>query len=146
MATGPAAQEAARKKGQQAGKGQLDKGPGSVSGNLTRDPELRYTDDGIPVANFGLAYSERVFDRQADKWTDGETEFYEVQAWRTLAENAVNCLGKGDRVVAEGRWTELAWTDKEGQQRTRVVLTARDMGPSLLYRGARLEPKPESRS
>lgn len=145
MATGPAAAQAARKKTENGGKDTSDKGPGSVSGNLTREPELHYTDQGIAVVNFGVAYSERIYDKDAGKWTDGDTEFYEVQCWRLLAENAVNCLAKGDRVVAEGRWTELTWTDEYGQAQKRIVLTARDLGPSLLYRGARLEPKPEKR-
>ena len=141
MPTGAAAAQAARKQPKRDDKSNQDKGPGSLAGNLTRDPELRYTESGRPVCNLGVACSERVRNADTGAWEDGETAFYEVQAWGNLAENAAEHLSRGDRIVAEGRWTESTWTDKKGQEQQKVVLTARDLGPSMMFRGARPEPK-----
>lgn len=141
MPTGAAAAQAAIKKTSSDGKGQEDRGPGSLSGNLTRDPELRYTDSGRAVTNLGVAFSERVKDKDTGEWKDGKTSFFDIQAWGNLAENCCNFLRKGDRVVAEGRWTSLTWKDKEGVIQERIVLTARDLGPSMMFRGAQPEPR-----
>ena len=141
MPTGAAAEQAAQKKTSSNGEKHEDKGPGSLAGNLTRDPELRYTNSGRPVTNLGVAYSERVRDPKTDTWQDGPVTFYEIQAWGNLAENCTEFLNKGDRIVAEGRWTAQTWTDKEGQEQEKIVLTARDLGPSMMFRGARPEPR-----
>lgn len=146
MPTGEAATQAAIKRTSSDGKNIQDRGPGSIAGNLTRDPELRYTDSGRAVSNLGLAFSERVKDKATGEWKDGETSFFELQCWGNLAENACNFLQKGDRVVAEGRWTSLTWQDKEGNTQEKIVLTARDLGPSMMFRGATVERKPKGDS
>lgn len=145
MPTGEAAKQAARKNDNGNDKGHDDRGPGSLAGNLTRDVEVRYTDSGRAVANLGVACSERVRDPKTQEWQDGPVAFYEVQAWGQLAEHCGEYLNKGDRIVAEGRWTSLTWRDKDGNLQERIVLTARDLGPSMIFRGARLEPKPDRR-
>ena len=141
MPTGAAAEQAATKKTSSNGDKHEDKGPGSLAGNLTREPELRYTTTGRPVTNLGVAYSERVRDDKTGEWKDGPVAFYEVQAWGPLAENCCEYLRKGDRIVAEGRWTSQTWTDKDGHEQEKIVLTARDLGPSMMFRGARPEPR-----
>lgn len=141
MPTGEAAAQAAKKREASNGNGHDDRGPGSLAGNLTRDVELRYTESGRAVTNLGVACSERVKDAKTQQWVDGETAFFEVQAWGRLAENCAEFLNKGDRIVAEGRWTSLTWRDKDDNIQERIVLTARDLGPSMMFRGARPEPK-----
>lgn len=142
MPTGAAAAEAATRAAKKPDHRNIDKGPGSLAGNITRDLELRYTDSGRAVTNIGVACSERVRDKGTGEWKDGETAYFEVQCWGNLAENCAEYLRKGDRVVAEGRWTEMSYTDNEDVTRTKVVLTARDLGPSMMFRGARPLPKP----
>lgn len=108
-----------------------------MAGNLVADPELRYTPNGRAVSTIRLAVSERVKDDRTGEWKDGPTAFYNVITWGNLAENVCEVLVKGDRVVAEGRWTERNWTDKDGNEQTLVELTARDLGPSMMFRCAR---------
>lgn len=137
MATGQAAQQAAQKKTSTEPHKDDDRGPGSVAGNITKDPEMRYTSTGKAVTNLRLASSERVKDPKTEQWTDGPVAFYDVQCWGALAENVCEYMQKGDRVVAEGRWASTTWEDKEGNMQERVYLTARDLGPSMIFRGAR---------
>lgn len=137
MPTGQAAAQAAQRKTQEQPHKDDDRGPGSVAGNVTADPELRYTNSGKAVCNLRVASSERVRDEQTGQWKDGPTAFYDLQTWGNLAENICNDLAKGDRVVAEGRWKSVTWEDKEGQVQERIVLVARDLGPSMMFRGAR---------
>jgi single-strand DNA-binding protein len=137
MATGTAADKAAQQGEQKEQQRDEDKGPGSVSGNLTKDPDLRYTNNGRPVTSLRLANSERVRDEATGQWGDGPVSYYDVQAWGQLAENVCESLQKGDRVVAEGRWAETHWVDKEDMPQSRVYLNARDLGPSMIFRGAR---------
>lgn len=154
MPTGPAADQAAERKTSSDQDRNEDKGPGSVAGNLCDDPELRYTPNGRAVASLRVAVSERVKDDRTGQWKDGTTAFYSITAWGTLAENCVEVLVKGDRIVAEGRWTSTKWTDKDGNEQERVFLTARDLGPSMMFRCARpvrpernkLWPEPASRA
>lgn len=141
MATGQAAEQAAQRKTEGATHPDDDRGPGSVAGNLTRDPNLRYTNGGTAVCNLRIASSERVRDDKTGEWKDGPTAFYDVQCWGRLAENICEHLNKGDRIVAEGRWVEVSWEDKDQNIRTRTQLRARDLGPSLAFRGARVERK-----
>lgn len=141
MPTGAAAEQAAQNKTTKPATRDDDRGPGSVAGNLTADPELRYTNEGTAVANLRVAVTERVQDPKTHEWKDGPTAFYDIQAWRRLAENACEYLERGARIVAEGRWRANHWEDKEGNIQERIVLVARDLGPSLAYRGARLEPR-----
>lgn len=135
MATGQAAAEAAQKDTGRETHKDDDRGPGSVSGNITKDPDLRYTNSGRAVTTLRIASSQRVKNSKTGQWEDGPTVFYDVQAWGNLAENVCEHLAKGDRIVAEGRWAETAW-EHEGEIRTRVYLNARDLGPSMIFRGA----------
>ena len=137
MATGAAASQAAQGKTQQQQPQARDKGPGSVAGNLTKDPELRYTSNGRPVCNLRVACSERVRNEQSGQWEDGPTAFYDVQCWGALAEHVTEHLAKADRIVAEGRWMESDYTNDQAVTVTRVYLQARDLGPSMIFRGAR---------
>lgn len=100
-------------------------------GNLAADPELRYTPQGVPVANLRLAVNERV--RTANGWEDGDTSFFDVVAWRGLAEHAAESLHKGDRTIVAGRWRTRAWQDNDGGKRTSVELHADEVGPSLRF-------------
>lgn len=137
MATGQAAQQAAQRHVRTEPHKDDDRGPGSVTGNLTKDPDLRYTNSGRPVTSLRIASSERVRDEDTGQWRDGETVFFDVEAWGQLAENICEHLQKGDRIVAEGRWRSNTWEDKDGQMRERILLNARDLGPSMMFRGAR---------
>lgn len=133
----------ARQAAQQAGTDKpqgdrADLGPGSLSGNLTKDPELRYTQQGRAVASMRLAVTDRVKDPDGDRWKDGETRFFDVAAWGQLGERAANCLAKGDRVVCDGQWESRAWEDKDGNTQEAIALVARDLGPSLLFADARV--------
>lgn len=115
----------------------IDRGPGGVAGNLTRDPELRYTPSGKAVASLRVAVSERVRDPRSGEWTDGETVYYNITCWGQLAENCAEHLAKGFLITANGRWEEQTWEDREGQAQSRVVLVASDLGPSMRFDGAR---------
>jgi single-strand DNA-binding protein len=108
-----------------------------IAGNLTDDPELRYTPAGVPVCHFSIAVNHRRPDG-AGGWADNGASFFRCVAWRELAENLAESLGKGDRVIAAGRLRQRAWETPEGQRRSAVELTAEDAGPSL--RWAQAEP------
>lgn len=140
MPTGAAAAEAGRKGTPRGNDNRKDRGPGSVAGNMAADPDLNFTPNGRAVTSFDVACSERVKDEQTGEWRDGDTTWYRVTAWGNLAQNAAEHLQRGDRIVAEGRWVEEAY-EHEGAERTRVVLVARDLGPSMMFRGARPERK-----
>lgn len=106
----------------------------TVTGNLTRDPEIRATTSGVFVARISIAVTPRRFDKQAGAWADGETTYWDATAWRGLAEHAAESLRKGDRVIATGTVTTQWWEDKEtGEPRSRVVLDLEDIGPSLAW-------------
>jgi single-strand DNA-binding protein len=146
MATGAAAEQAAQRGTKKRDNADDDRGPGSVAGNLTDDPELRFTSSGRPVANLRVAYSERVLNKETGQWEDSDAAFYDLTCWGQLAENVAEHLQRGDRVVCEGRWTSTTWTDRDGQDHEKIVLTARDLGPSMLFRGARVERPDRSRA
>lgn len=119
-----------------------DMGPGSLAGNLTKDPELRYTPNGKPACSLRVATAERVRDDNTGKWVDGPTEYFNVDCWGRLAENCAEHLERGARVVVEGKWQSTTWTDNDGQVQERISLVARDLGPSMLFMGARIiKPK-----
>lgn len=141
MATGQAAEQAAQRNTKTEPDKDDDRGPGSVSGNLTKDPDLRYTANGRPVSNLRIASSERVRDVKTGEWVDGETVYYDVTVWGNLAENVCNDLQRGDRIVAEGRWRSNTWEDNDGNIQERIILNARDLGPSMMFRSARPERK-----
>ncbi|MBF4602813.1 single-stranded DNA-binding protein [Curtobacterium sp. VKM Ac-2884] len=110
----------------------------TVVGNLTADPELRYTQNGLAVANFTIASTPRTFDRQANEWKDGDALFLRASVWREVAEHVSGSLTKGARVIAQGRLRQTSWTDREGQQRTGFVLDVDEIGPSLRYATAQV--------
>lgn len=104
----------------------------SVTGNVTRDPELRYTKNGAAVVNFGLAYNHRRFNKQTDAW-DEEVSFFDVTAWYDLAENVAETISKGMRVTASGRLNQSSWENAEGEKRSKVEIVADDVAPSLRW-------------
>ena len=114
----------------------------TVIGNLTADPELRFTQSGVAVASFTIASTPRTFDRQSNEWKDGEALFLRSSVWRDQAENVAESLSKGDRVIAQGNLKQRAFTDREGNNRTSIELDVTDIGPALLYATAKPSKKP----
>ncbi|PCN46991.1 single-stranded DNA-binding protein [Curtobacterium sp. 'Ferrero'] len=110
----------------------------TVVGNLTADPELRYTQNGLAVANFTIASTPRTFDRQANEWKDGDALFLRASVWREFAEHVSGSLTKGSRVIARGVLRQRSYTDREGQQRTSIELEVDEIGPSLRYATAQV--------
>lgn len=110
----------------------------TVVGNLTNDPELRFTPSGSAVANFTIASTPRTFDRQTNEWKDGETLFLRASVWREAAENVAETLTKGMRVVAQGRLKSRSYETKEGERRTSMELEVDEIGPSLRYASAKV--------
>lgn len=110
----------------------------TVTGNLTNDPELRFTPNGSAVANFTIASTPRTFDKQSNEWKDGETLFLRASVWREAAENVAETLTKGTRVVAEGRLKSRSYETKEGEKRTVIELEVDEIGPSLRYASAKV--------
>jgi single-strand DNA-binding protein len=109
----------------------------TIVGNLTEDPELRYTTNGAPVANFTIAVTPRVKD--GDGWKDGETSFLRVTAWRQLAEHAADSLSKGDRVLVYGTLRQRSWETPEGERRSVVEVQAEELDPTLRWATAKPE-------
>lgn len=105
----------------------------TVIGNLTADPELRFTQSGVAVASFTIASTPRTFDRQSNEWKDGEALFMRCSIWREAAENVASSLEKGARVVAQGRLKQRSFTDKDGNNRTVIEMDVDEVGPSLKY-------------
>lgn len=110
----------------------------TVVGNLTADPELRYTQNALPVANFTIASTPKVFDRQSNEWKDGDALFLRASVWREYAEHVAGSLTKGSRVVATGRLKQRSYQDKEGQTKTSIELEIDEIGPSLRYATAQI--------
>ena len=110
----------------------------TVVGNLTADPELRYTQNGLPVANFTIASTPRTFDRQANEWKDGDALFLRASVWREFAEHVAGSLTKGMRVIASGRLRQRSYQDREGNNRTAIELEVDEIGPSLRYATAQV--------
>jgi single-strand DNA-binding protein len=110
----------------------------TVIGNLTADPELRYTQNGLPVCNFTIASTPRTFDRQANEWKDQEPLFLRASAWRELAEHIAGSLTKGSRVIATGELKQRSYETREGEKRTAVELNIVEIGPSLKYATAQV--------
>lgn len=110
----------------------------TVVGNLTADPELRYTQNGLAVANFTIASTPRTFDRQANEWKDGEALFLRASVWREFAEHVAGSLTKGSRVIATGRLKQRSYQDREGNNRTSIELEVDEIGPSLRYATAQV--------
>ena len=110
----------------------------TVIGNLTGDPELRFTPSGAAVANFTVASTPRQFDRQSNEWKDGDTLFMRCSIWREAAENVAETLTKGTRVIASGRLVQRSYETREGEKRTVVELQVEEIGPSLRYASAKV--------
>ena len=110
-----------------------------IVGNLTRDPELRYTPNGAALVKFGVAVSRRVKDDATGQWKDAETSFFDVTAWRSLAENVAETLTQGSRVVVVGRLRTNSWETPEGERRSKVEIEAEEIGPSLKWATAKIE-------
>jgi single-strand DNA-binding protein len=105
----------------------------TVVGNLTADPELRYTQSGLAVANFTIASTPRTFNKQTNEWDDGEALFLRASCWREFAEHVAGSLTKGTRVIASGRLSQRSYETKEGEKRTSIELEVDEIGPSLKY-------------
>ncbi|RJQ79121.1 single-stranded DNA-binding protein [Amycolatopsis panacis] len=109
-----------------------------ITGNLTTDPELRFTPSGAAVANFTIASTPRTLDRQSGEWKEGEALFLRCTAWRQMAENLTGSLGQGARVWAKGRLRQRSFETKEGEKRTVVELDVDEIGPSLRFATAKV--------
>jgi len=110
----------------------------TVIGNITGDPELRFTPSGAAVANFTVASTPRAFDRQSNEWKDGETLFMRCSVWRDAAENVAESLNRGTRVIVSGRLKSRSYETKEGEKRTVIELEVDEVGPSLRYASAKV--------
>jgi single-strand DNA-binding protein len=117
----------------------------TVVGNLTSDPELRYTQSGLAVANFTIASTPRNFDRASNDWKDGEALFLRASVWREFAEHVAGSLTKGSRVIATGRLKQRSYETKEGEKRTSIELEVDEIGPSLRYATAQFTRAASSR-
>ncbi|GAB3040707.1 single-stranded DNA-binding protein [Parafrigoribacterium mesophilum] len=117
----------------------------TVVGNLTSDPELRYTQNGLAVANFTIASTPRTFDKASNDWKDGDALFLRASVWRDFAEHVAGSLTKGSRVVATGRLRQRSYETKEGEKRTSIELEIDDIGPSLRYATAQVTRTSSSR-
>ena len=111
----------------------------TLVGNLTDDPELRFTAQGAAVANFRIAVSKRIRDPQTNEWKDGDTSFFRVNVWRQLAENAAESLTRGTRVIVTGTLKMRQWETQEGEKRTVTEIEADEIGPSLRWATAKVE-------
>jgi single-strand DNA-binding protein len=110
----------------------------TVVGNLTADPELRFTPSGAAVASFTIASTPRTFDRNSNEWKDGEALFLRCSIWRQAAENVAESLTRGMRVVAQGRLKQRSYETREGEKRTVVEMEVEEVGPSLKYATAKV--------
>ena len=110
----------------------------TVVGNLTADPELRFTPSGAAVANFTIASTPRHFDRQTNEWKDGETLFLRCSIWREAAENVTESLAKGMRVIAQGNLVMRGYETQQGEKRTSTELQVQEIGPSLKSASAKV--------
>jgi single-strand DNA-binding protein len=112
--------------------------PITVVGNLTADPELRFTPSGAAVANFTVASTPRTFDKQTNDWKDGEALFLNCSVWRQAAENAAESLQRGMRVIVQGRLKARSYENREGEKRTVFEIEVDEVGPSVKYATAKV--------
>ena len=110
----------------------------TVVGNLTSDPELRFTPSGASVASFTVAFTPRFLDKNSNEWKDGDALFLRCSVWRQAAENATESLHRGDRVIVTGRLKQRSFETKEGEKRTVVEIDVDEVGPSLRYASAKV--------
>lgn len=111
----------------------------TVVGNLTADPEMRTTRNGSTVANFSIAATPRVFDKQSNQWVDGDALFLRCTAWRDMAQHCAQTLRKGMRVIAQGRLQQRSYQAQDGSNRTVIELQVDEIGPSLKYATAQVQ-------
>ena len=112
--------------------------PITLIGNLTADPELRFTPNGAAVANFTVASTPRTFDRQTNEWKDGDAMFINCSVWRQYAENVAESLQKGARVIVSGRLKSRSYETREGEKRTVFEVDVDEVGPALRYAAAKI--------
>ncbi|MBM3709610.1 MAG: single-stranded DNA-binding protein [Actinobacteria bacterium] len=110
----------------------------TVLGNLTRDPDLRYTPNGTPVASFAIAVNKRIQNKNSGEWANS-ADFFNVVTWFKLAENCAESLGKGDRVLVTGRLSQESWNDKDGQKRSAYRIIANIVAPSLEFATCKID-------
>jgi single-strand DNA-binding protein len=110
----------------------------TVVGNLTNDPELRFTPSGAAVASFTVASTPRILDKATNEWKDGDALFLRCSVWRQAAENVAESLTRGARVIVTGRLKQRSFETKEGEKRTVVELDVDEVGPSLRYATAKV--------
>lgn len=110
----------------------------TIVGNVTADPELRYTASGHPVCNFTVAQTPRNFDKGTQEWSDGEAMFFRCAVWREPAENVADTLSKGMRVIVKGRMVVRSYQTKRGETRQSFDVTADEVGPSLRFARAQV--------
>ena len=109
----------------------------SLIGNVTRDPELRFTPSGSAVATFGIAVNRRWQNRQSNEWEEA-VSFFDVVCWRELAENVSESISKGTRLIVTGRLEQRSWDNQEGEKRSKVEVVADEVGPSLRWASAQV--------
>jgi single-strand DNA-binding protein len=110
----------------------------TIIGNVTRDPELRYTPSNQSVTTFGVAVNRRWQNRQNQEWEES-TSFFDVVCWGTLAENAADSLAKGTRIIVNGRLEQRSWETQDGEKRSKIEVVADEIGPSLRWATAKAE-------
>jgi single-strand DNA-binding protein len=110
----------------------------TIVGNLTSDPELRFTPSGAAVASFTVASTPRVLDKATNEWKDGEALFMRCSVWRQYAENVAESLAKGSRVIVTGRLKQRSFETREGEKRTVVEMDVDEVGPALKYATAKV--------
>jgi single-strand DNA-binding protein len=111
----------------------------TIIGNCTRDPELRYTNNGMQVANFGVAINQRRRNNDTGQWEDGETSYFDVSCFRELAENVAETVSKGTRVIVSGTLRQRSWETPDGDRRSKIEIIADEVGPSLRWATAQVE-------
>lgn len=120
-------------------------GPGSLAGTLCSDPSMRYVGNGKALVKLRIAVTARVREGDGGRWRDGETEFIDLSVWGKQGENVMESLRQGDRVVVNGIWQESTWLGRDEQWHSSKSLTVRDIGPSLMFRQARVVGRKEER-
>lgn len=110
----------------------------TIVGNLTADPELRFTPSGAAVANFTIASTPRTFDKQTQEWKDGDALFLRCSVWRDAAEHVAESLTKGCRVIAQGRIKQRSYETQQGEKRTVIEMEVDEVGPSLRFADAKV--------
>ena len=110
----------------------------TIIGNITRDPEMRFTPSGQPTCSFGVACNRRWMDRASNEWKE-QTSFFDVVCWRDLAENVAESLSKGARVIVSGRLEQRSWETSDGDRRSKVEIVADEVGPSLRWATAEIK-------